>query len=129
MKKKEVIDRHNGIYYMPDYPGANILFEGEKNLGRVLSVTERLFNEEIGHPVVVDGEDVYVFAVKDEYAGHNSFNLAKESRIGGFELAGHYVALTEEDFNRFVKGELKVKQLLEKALYSQKEKKLGNIIR
>lgn len=127
--KKEVIDRHNRIYYMPDYPGANILFEGEKNLGRVLSVTERLFNEEIGHPVVVDGEDVYVFAVKDEYAGHNEFRLAKESRIGGFELAGHYVALTEKDFNRFVKGELRVKQLFEKALYSQKEKNLHNLVK
>ena len=34
-----------------------------------------------------------------------------------------------EMIRAFVKGELKVKQLLEKALYSQKEKKLGNIIR
>jgi len=128
--KKEVIDRHNRIYYMPDFPGANILFEGKENLGKVLSVTERLFNERVGHPVVIDREDVYVFAVKDEYAGHNEFGLEKDSRIGGFELAaGTYIALNEGDFNRFVKGELKVKQLLEKALYSQKEKKLGNFIR
>jgi hypothetical protein len=120
---------------MPNYPGTNLLFEGKNNIGRVLSVTDRLFNEStptnrIGHPIVVDGEDIYVFAVKDEYAGNNAFNLARESRMGGYEAAAaSYVALNENDFNRFAKGELRIKQLFEKAMFSPGEKNLYNLVK
>jgi len=140
--KKVACNSKDHIYHMPDYPGTNIIFNGETKTENALKMKEILELNKIPHSIVVDGGYIYIIPVKDDMAG-SKFGLDEKSRIGSFELTGYYVALNIEDFYRFASDELMnlpgleslpkdqkviVKTVLEKGLFSEKELDLLNFL-
>ena len=142
---KEQHTLHNDVWHMPDYPGSNILFCGEHKIDTTLEMTRILYEKDIKHTLSIDRGIFYVIPVKDEVAGA-SFSLNPQSKMGGYETSGRYVALDFNDFARFLVAEeirelfiplistpeegapppVTVRSILEKGLYPRKELDLLN---
>lgn len=124
--KKEARDSNSKIYTMPDYPGSNIVFNGERKLENTLKLIEKLYDHGKSHTIIIDDGYIYVIPVKDENAG-SKMGLNEKSRLGGFETCGSYIALTYEDFEKFRKEEISVKDVLTRGLYKKEELNLFDL--
>jgi len=134
--RREELNRHYGIYTMPDYPGDNVIFTGQPKLEESLQFTQFLDSTSIEnrngrtpYVVLIAENEIYVIPVKDENAGAK-LGLNARSRIAGYELGNcGYVALSMQDFERVKSKQpvkineeerpLTVREILKSALYER----------
>lgn len=121
---KACYDSVSHVYFMPDYPGQHVVLNGDRKVGKAIDTVKFLNDKGKSYNVSVDDGFVYVIPIKDDRVGV-SLGLSEKSRIGGFETFGSYVALTWDDFSKFLRGEVKVGEVLRRALYSWDDPELN----